>query len=155
MIDKATKKRVQEKIARIYTPLKELIFEENRKEMDVIKNFTEYSHLLAIVEMMIHTFIRANPETTDKDILDALKRIRKDTFHEFSQSDEDALAFAITYGMSKALVQKRLALNEVHALLDWLIHEVEGRMKKNESYSKWLMKFFKDNPIKAFTDDNK
>lgn len=142
------KTRTQEKIMATYVPLKELIFEDNQREVDVIKNFTDYSHVLASVELIIYSFISANPATNDQDILCALKRIRKDPLHEFSHFEEDALAFAIIFGISRGLRQKRLAINEVYALLDWLIHEVEGRIQRNESYTKWLEMFFRDNPLK-------
>ncbi|MFH1711118.1 MAG: hypothetical protein ABH840_02285 [Nanoarchaeota archaeon] len=145
------RKRIQQKIADTYIPLKKLIFEDNSKEIIITeKNFTDYSHVLASVEMIIPSFVIANPKTNDDDILNALKKIRKNPLHEPSRSEEDALAFAITYGMSRALQQKRIAINEINALLDWLISEVEGRMQKNEGYIKWLKDFMKDSPIKAF-----
>ncbi len=141
---------VHQKIMDQYVPLKKIIFEDNKKEVDIIQNFTEYSNVLANVELMIHSFVTANPDTTDKEILYNLRRVRKDPLHEFSHLDEDALAFAITYGMSRGLQQKRLFINEINALLDWLIHEVDGRMQKNESYIEWLRTFFKDNSVKSF-----
>ena len=137
------KKRIQQKINDTYIPLKELIFEDNEKEIDVVNNFTDYSHVLANIELIIHSFITANPETTDKDILYALKKARRDPLHEFSQSEDEALEFAIMYGISRGLQQKRLAINEVDAMLGWLIHEVEGRIQNNESYIKMLKGFFK------------
>ncbi len=147
--------RIQEKIIATYIPLKELIFEDNQREVDVIKNFTDYSHVLASVELIIYSFITANPETDNHDILSALKRIRKDPLHEFSHSEEDALTFAITFGISRGLKQKRLAINEVYALLDWLIREVEGRIKRGESYIQMLKKFFNDGLNKNRTGDKK
>lgn len=147
--------KIKDKIMAMYIPLKELIFEDNLKEVDIIKNFTDYSHVLASVELIIYSFITANQKTGNQDILQALKRIRKDPLHEFSHSEEDALAFAIVYGISRGLNQKRLAINEVNALLDWLIHEVEGRIKKGESYIQMLKKFFKDGLNKNRTGDKK
>ena len=152
-ITNADRKRIQQKITDTYVPLKKLIFEENNREVDIAKNFTDYSHVLASVELMIHIFITANPETDNQEILQALRRVRKDPLHEFSHSEEDALAFAISYGMSGGLQQKRLTINEIYALLDWLIHEVEGRMQKNESYIEWLREFFKNNPVEALVGD--
>ena len=146
---------IQEKLMDKYVPLKKLIFEDNEKRVNVVQDFTDYSYVLASVEFIIHNFIIANPETDDHDILSALKHIRKDPLREFSHSDEDALAFAITFGMSMGLQQKRLSINEIRALLDWLVHEVEGRTQKNESYIEWLRKFFKDGPVKAFRGDKK
>jgi len=154
-ITNADRKRIQQKIMETYVPLKELIFEDNHRDIDIARNFTDYSHVLASVELIIHSFITANSETEDKDILDALQRIRTSPLHEFSHSEEDALAFAITYGMSRALQQKRLAINEIKALLGWLIYEVEGRMQKNESYIEWLRGFMKDRPINVFAGDKK
>ena len=150
-----TRDRIQQEIAATYVPLKELIFEDNKKEINIITHFTDYSHVLARVELMIHRFVVANPSTKDIEILSALKRIKEDPLREFSQSDEEALAFTISYGMSTGLQEKRLAINEVRALLDWLIYEVEGRMQKKESYIEWLNDFFKDDPIKAARGDNK
>ena len=142
-VTNADRKRIQQKTEDTYVPLKKLIFEDNSTEIHITeKNFTDYSHVLASVELIIHSFITANPETSDKDILNALQRIRSNPLHEFSHSEEDALAFTITYSMSMALQQKRLTINEIYALLDWLIHEVEGRMQKNESYIEWLKEFF-------------
>lgn len=46
------------------------------------------------------------------------------------------------YGISRGLQQKRRAINEVYAMLDWLIHEVEGRIQNNESYIEMLKGFF-------------
>ena len=155
MINAKTRKRIQQKIADTYVPLKKLIFEDNHGEIDIAKNFTDYSYVLASVELIIHSFITANSETSDQDILNALQRVRSNPSHEFSQSDEDALAFAVTYGMSMALQQKRLAINEIKALLDWLIYEVNGRMQKNESYIEWLKEFMKDRYINIFTGDKK
>lgn len=146
---------IQQKIMANYIPLKKLIFEDNQKEVNIVKNFTEYSHVLASVELMIRCFITAHPNTDDQDILSALKRIKEEPLHEFSRSEEEALAFAITYGMSRGLQQRRLTINEIRALLDWLIHEVGGRMQKNESYIEWLKKFFNDNPILASRGDEK
>ncbi len=146
---------IQQKIMDEYVPLKKLIFEDNEKEADAVKIFTDYSHVLASLELIIYSFITANPDTDDQEILHALRRIRKNPLHEFSQSDEDALAFAISYGMSIGLQQKMLSINEVHALLDWLIHEVAGRMQNNVSYIAWVKKFFKDNPVKAFRGNEK
>jgi len=139
----ADKKRIQQKINATYVPLKELIFEDNEKETDVMKNFRDYSHVLASVELIIYSFITANPETKDEDILYALKTIRNDPLSKFSRSEEDALAFAIMYGLGRGLQQERLAINEIHALLDWLIHEVEGRIQNKESYIEMLKGFFK------------
>ena len=145
---------IQQKIMDKCVPLKKLIFEDNEKAVNITaQNFTEYSHVLASVELMIYSFITANPETSDHDILSAMNRIRKDPMREFSQSDEEALAFAVTYGMSRGLQQNRLTINEIYALLDWLIHEIKGRMEKNESYIEWLNKFFMDNPVKEFAGD--
>jgi hypothetical protein len=152
-ITRADRKRIQQNIARTYVPLKELIFEDNNGEVDIAKNFTEYSHVLASVELILHSFITANPETSDQDILDALQRIRNNPLQEFSHSEENALAFAITYGMSMALQQKRLSINEINALLDWLIYEVEGRMQKKESYSEWLKDFLREEKIKSRAGD--
>ena len=142
-------KKIEQKIINTYIPLKKLIFEENRKKIDIIINFTDYSHVLANVELMIHSFVIANPDTKDEEILSALKIIRKDPLHEFSKSEEDALAFAIMYGISRGLQQKRLAINEVCASLDWLIHEVEGRLDTGESYIKWIKTFFNDTKREA------
>ena len=153
MINAKTRKRIQQKIAVTYVPLKELIFEDNEREVDIIRNFTDYSYVLAGVELIIHSFITANPETKDQDILDALQRVRSSPLHEFSHSEEDALAFTITYGVSRALQQKRLAINEIHALLDWLIYEVEGRIESGESYIVTLRKFLNDSLNKIRTDD--
>ena len=148
MIKAKTKGRIQREIAATYVPLKELIFEDNEKEINIITNFTDYSHVLARVELMIHHFVIANPSTKDIEILSALKRIRKDPLHEFSRSDEDALAFVITYAMSTGLQEKRLAINEVQALLDWLIYDVERRLKQEESYITALQQFLSDNTMK-------
>ena len=137
-------KELQQKITATYVPLKELILEDNRRGVDVVKDFTNYSHVLGSVELIIYSFATANPETKDKDILDALKKIRRDPLYEFSRSEEDALAFAIMYGMSRGLQHRKLAINEVYALLDWLIHEVEGRLEKGESYITMLKRFFKN-----------
>lgn len=144
----AERKRIQQKITDTHIPLKKLIFEDNGRKVDIAKNFTNYSHVLASVELIIHSFITANPDTNDHDILHTMKTIRKDPFHEFSHSEEDALAFAIIYGMSRGLQQKRLTINEVHALLDWLIHEVEGRMQKEGGYTGWLREFFRKDNLK-------
>ncbi|MEW5896666.1 MAG: hypothetical protein AB1668_03170 [Nanoarchaeota archaeon] len=133
--------RIQKKISTTYVPLKKLIFEDNGKEVHIVRNFTDYSHVLARIEMTIHCFGKANPRTKDEEILSALKRIREDPLYESSYSEEDALAFAITYAMSQGLQEKRLAINEVKALLDWLIYEVEGRMKRGESYIAAFEKF--------------
>ncbi len=135
---------IQQKIKDTYVPLRKLMFEDNEKKVDVQKHFTNYSYVLANIELIIHSFLLVNSKTQDKDILCALKRIRKDTFQEYSQSEEDELAFVIMYGISIALQHKRLAINEVNALLDWLIHEVEGRARNGESYVIMLKKFFKD-----------
>ena len=152
----ADRKRIQQKIANTYIPLKKLIFEDNSKEIAITeKKFADYSHVLANVEMIIHSFAMANPETKDEDILNALKKIRKNPLHESSRSEEEALAFAITCGMSRALQQKRIAINEVNALLDWLTHEVDGSVQKNESYIEWLKEFMMDSPITAFRGDKK
>lgn len=140
---KVEKNRIQQKINDTYVPLRKLIFEDNDKETDIVQDFTDYSHVLASVELIIYSFVTANPETKDKEILYALKKIRKNPLNEVSRSEEDALAFAIMYGISRGLQQKRCAINEVHAMLDWLIHEVEGRIHNNESYSKMLNGFFK------------
>ncbi|MBI4981128.1 hypothetical protein HZC30_06255 [Candidatus Woesearchaeota archaeon] len=148
-----TKKRIQQKIIATYVPLRELIFEDNGREVNVVKDFTDYSPVLASVELIIYSFTKANQNIYDQDILNALKRIRRNPLQEFSRSEEDALAFAIQYGISRGLQQKRLAINEIHALLDWLIHEVEGRMQKNENYIEWLGEFFRDNPLKTFNGD--
>ena len=142
-------KKIEQKIINTYIPLKKLIFEENQKKIDISINFTDYSHVLANVELMIHSFVTANPDTKDEEILSALKIIRKDPLHEFSKSEEDALAFAIMYGISRGLQQKRLAINEVCASLDWLIHEVEGRLDTGESYIKWIKTFFNDTKREA------
>ena len=150
------RKRIHQKITDTYIPFRKLIFEDNSKEITITENnFTDYSHVLASAEMIIHSFVMANPETTDDDILNAFRKIRKNPLDEPSRSEEDALAFAITYGMSRALQQKRLSLNEIHALLDWLIHEVEGRIQKNESYIGWLIDFMKDSSIKSFSSNKK
>ncbi|MBW2974700.1 hypothetical protein KY366_03185 [Candidatus Woesearchaeota archaeon] len=144
-ISDADRERIQKKITNTYVPLRKLIFEDNKKEVDIAQNFTEYSHVLASVEMILHSFVVANPETKDQDILCALKTLKENPLYEPSRSEEDALEFAIVYGMSRALQQKRLTINEVNALLDWLIHEVEGRTRKNESYIKWLKRFLNSN----------
>src|SRR3989344_9201828 len=99
-MDDADRKRIQQKIKDSYVPLRELIFEDNGKEVDVVKNFTDYSPVLASVELVIYSFITANPETTDRDILHALQKIRRNPLYEFSKSEKDALAFAIIYGIS-------------------------------------------------------
>ena len=150
-----TKQRIQQKITATYVPLRELIFEDNGRKVNVIKNFTNYSPVLASVELIIYSFMKANKNTCDPDILKALTRIRRNPLQEFSHSEEDALAFAIQYGLSRGLQQKRLAINEVHALLDWLIHEVEGRMQKNECYIEWLKEFMNNNPQNAVVGDKK
>ena len=142
-------KKIEQKIINTYIPLKKLIFEENQKKIDISINFTDYSHVLANVELMIHSFVTANPDTKDEEILSALKNIRKYPLHEFSKSEEDALAFAIMYGISRGLQQKSLAINEVCASLDWLIHEVEGRLDTGESYIKWIKTFFNDTKREA------
>jgi len=144
-MENADSKRIKQKIVNTYVPLKNLIFEDNRKEINITNNFTNYSHVLASVELIIHSFIIANPETKDEEILSALKRIKENPLHEFSLSEEDALEFAVIYGISRGLQQKRLAINEVRALLDWMIHEVEGRLETGESYIAWIKAFFNDN----------
>ena len=148
-------KMIQQKITAMYVPLRELIFEGDGREIDIVKNFTDYSYVLASVELIIHSFIKANPETDDQEILNALKRIRKDPLQEFSLSEEDSLAFSITYSMSRALQQKRLTINEISALLDWLIYEVEGRIARGESYIVALKKFLNDNRHKIRKGDKK
>ena len=145
MMKAKTRDRIQQEIAATFVPLKELIFEDNKKEINIIACFKDYSHVLARVELIIHNFVMANPSTKDTEILSALKRIWQDPLHEFSRSDEDALAFAITYAMSTGLQEKRLAINEVRSLLNWLIYEVEGRLKQAESYITALQKFLSDN----------
>ena len=144
-MENADSKRIKQKIVNTYVPLKNLIFEDNRKEINITNNFTNYSHVLASVELIIHSFIIANPETKDEEILSALKRIKENPLHEFSLSEEDVLEFAVIYGISRGLQQKRLAINEVRALLDWIIHEVEGRLETCESYIAWIKTFFNDN----------
>lgn len=140
----------EKKIIDTYTPLRKLIFEENNKNADIINDFKDYSYVLASVELVIYSFVTTNPKIKDEDILFSLKRVRKDLLYAFSDTDEDdAFEFAIIYGISMGLQQKRLALNEVHALLDWLIHEVEGRLETGESYILWIKKFFNENKYKA------
>ena len=148
------KNKTKQKIKSTYVPLRKLIFEDNKKEVDIVNHFTDYSPVLARIELRLYHFIKANPETEDQDALKALKEIREDPLHEFCCSDDEALEFAIVHAISQGLQQKRLALNEVKALLDWLIHEVEGRIKKNESYLVWLDGFFEDNK-KGFLHKNK
>jgi len=135
--------KIHQKITAAYVPLKELILEDNGKEIDVIKYFTDYSRVLGSIELIIHSFISAHSETKDEEILSVLKEIRKNPLRESSLSEENALASAIMYGMSEELQRRKLAINEVHALLDWLIHEVEGRLEKGESYITMLKRFFK------------
>lgn len=138
-----------------YISLKELIFEDNKRGIDILNNFEDYSHVLAGAELIIYGFITANPKTKDIEVLNALKRIRINPIQEFSRSEEDALAFAITCGMSRGLQQKRLAINEIRAVLDWLIYEVGGRIKQGESYIQMLKKFFNDSLNKNRTGGQK
>ncbi|MDP2749752.1 MAG: hypothetical protein Q8O89_02890 [Nanoarchaeota archaeon] len=142
----AEKKRIEKNIINTYVPLRKLIFEENNKNADIINDFKDYSHVLASVELVIYCFVTANLKIKDGDVLSSLKRVKKDPLYEFSDiNEDDAFEFAITYGISRGLQQKRLAINEVCALLDWMIHEVEGRLETDESYVAWIKKFFNDN----------
>ena len=146
----AEKKRIEKKIINTYVPLRKLIFEENNKNTNITNDFKDYSHVLASVELVIYCFVTVNSKIKDGDILFSLKRVRKDPLYEFSDTNEDdAFEFAIIYGISRGLQQKGLALNEVYALIDWLIHEVEGRLETGESYIEWIKTFFNDNKRKV------
>lgn len=135
---------IHQKIADTYVPLKELILEDNGKEIDVVKHFPNYSYVLASVELIIYSFATANPKIKDEDVLYSLKDVRRDPLYEFLRFGKDPLTFAIIYAMSRGLQHRKLAINEVNAILDWLIHEIKGRLDKDRSYITMLKRFFKN-----------
>ncbi len=139
-LEEEATKRMMDK----YVPLNQLVLERKNHPICIDGTEEKFGFILAPTELVLFNFFIANSDTTDADVLKALRRVKENPLHGFGTDDEDALEFAITFGLSQGLQQRKLSIDEIKAILDWLIKEVEGHSDGKQGYLEFLEDFFKE-----------